>query len=78
VDVIPDIDGQKNRVPSTHDYKSGYLSIEQSGPLMGEVSLEGAKNAALVALASLLLTEGISTLRRIPPSADVFLMLKII
>lgn len=53
------------------------LLIEHSGPLSGEVSLEGAKNAALVTIASILLTDGISTLRRVPPSADVFLMLKI-
>lgn len=57
--------------------KNASLLIEHSGPLVGEVELEGAKNAALVIIASLLLTDGISTLRRIPPSADVFFMLKI-
>lgn len=54
------------------------LTVEKSCPLSGELSLEGAKNAALVTIASLLLTQGISILRRIPPSADVFLMIRIL
>jgi UDP-N-acetylglucosamine 1-carboxyvinyltransferase len=61
----------------TEMQKSAFLSVEYSAPLHGEVILEGAKNSALVAIASLLLIDGISILRRVPISADVFFMLKI-
>lgn len=55
-----------------------YFKIEKSPALMGEVTLEGAKNAVLVIMASLLLTDGVSILRRVPPSADVFHMIRIL
>ncbi len=53
-------------------------SIERSLPLEGTVALEGAKNAVLVIMASLILTKGISVLRRVPPSTDVFHMIRIL
>jgi len=54
---------------------SDYFQISQSPPLRGIVQLEGAKNAVLVIMASLLLTSGRSTLRRVPPSLDVYQMI---
>ncbi len=52
----------------------GYLKVEQSGPLCGQVELSGAKNAVLVTIASLILTNGTSILHNVPASADVFAM----
>jgi UDP-N-acetylglucosamine 1-carboxyvinyltransferase len=51
-----------------------YLLIEQSLGLEGQATLNGAKNAALVTIASLVLTRGKSTLFNIPASDDVFHM----
>jgi UDP-N-acetylglucosamine 1-carboxyvinyltransferase len=56
---------------------SGYIVVEQSGPLVGQVSLSGAKNAVLVIMASLLLTRGKSVLRNVPAIADVYDMIQI-
>ena len=58
--------------------KSGYLEIMPSQPLHGTVSLSGAKNAALVSIAALLLTSGKSRLQRVPASADVFNMIELL
>lgn len=57
---------------------SGYIIVEQSGPLVGQVTLSGAKNAVLVIMTSLLLTRGKSVLRNVPALADVFDMIKIL
>lgn len=57
---------------------SGYLHIEQSFSLQGEVSLYGAKNAVLVIMASLILTHGKSRLFNVPASADVILMITLL
>lgn len=57
---------------------SGYIIVEQSGPLAGQVALSGAKNAVLVIMTSLLLTRGKSILRNVPALADVFDMIKIL
>jgi len=51
-----------------------YWLIEQSGPLEGSVEVDGAKNAVLVIMASLLLTRGISYLYDVPASSDVYHM----
>ena len=40
----------------------GYLKVEQSPALRGEVTLSGAKNAVLVTIASLILTTGKSVI----------------
>lgn len=56
----------------------GYLQVEKSGPLQGEVELVGAKNAVLVTIASLILTKGTSVLHNVPVSADVFEMAKLL
>jgi len=56
----------------------GYLKVEQSRALIGEVELAGAKNAVLVTIASLLLTSGISVLHNVPVSADVYEMIELL
>lgn len=48
-----------------------YLLVKPSGPLCGEASLNGAKNAVLVTMASLLLVRGVSRLYNVPNSSDV-------
>lgn len=55
-----------------------YVHIEQSLGLQGEVSVEGAKNAALVIIASLILTSGKSRLRNIPNSEDIHQMIQLL
>lgn len=52
-----------------------YLVVEQSLNLSGQVDVSGAKNAVLVAIASLLLVDGKSVLFNVPNSADVRLMI---
>ncbi len=56
----------------------GYLKVEQSPALKGEVRLTGAKNAVLVTIASLILTTGKSLLYNVPISADVFEMIELL
>jgi UDP-N-acetylglucosamine 1-carboxyvinyltransferase len=51
-----------------------YLLLEQSLGLSGEVSLNGAKNATLVIMTSLILTKGISRLSNVPALEDVYNM----
>ncbi len=57
---------------------NGYLKVEQSSALQGEVALSGAKNAVLVTIASLILTSGKSVLHNVPASADVFEMIELL
>ncbi|HSW75598.1 MAG TPA: UDP-N-acetylglucosamine 1-carboxyvinyltransferase [Candidatus Saccharimonadales bacterium] len=57
---------------------TGYVFVKQSGPLIGQVSLSGAKNAVLVIMASLILTRGKSVLRNVPAIADVYEMIEIL
>lgn len=57
---------------------SGYIYVKKSGPLQGEVSLDGAKNAVLVIMASLLLTSGKSILKNVPFLSDVEQMIQIL
>ena len=52
-----------------------YLVVEQSLKLSGSVEVSGAKNAVLVAIASLLLAHGKSALFNVPNSADVRLVI---
>jgi len=56
----------------------GIICVRTSPALYGVVQIEGAKNAVLVIMASLILTKGISILRRVPPSADVFQMIRML
>ncbi len=58
----------------THEY----IRLQNAGPLSGEVTLEGAKNAVLVTMASLLLTAGKSRLTRVPASQDVYQMMALL
>ena len=55
-----------------------HLIIEKSGPISGEVSLSGAKNAVLVIIASLILVEGKSRLTNVPSSQDVLYMIALL
>lgn len=55
-----------------------YMIIEQSPALSGEITLEGAKNAVLVIMASLILAPGKSVLTNVPVSSDVFQMIKLL
>jgi len=50
------------------------IRVEQSGPLTGEISVEGAKNSALKLMAAALLVPGITTLENVPDIADVQVM----
>ncbi len=55
-----------------------YLIVEQSLALDGQLFLSGAKNAVLVIMTSLILSRGISILRNVPASDDVFQMIKLL
>jgi len=55
-----------------------YIVVGQSLGLQGEASLIGAKNAVLVTIASLLLTDGTSRLSNVPNSQDVLYMIKLL
>ncbi len=57
------------------DCVDGRIIVKQSHNLSGEVELSGAKNAVLVIIASLLLTEGKSILTNVPHSNDVLQMI---
>lgn len=54
------------------------LVIEQSLGLTGQAHVRGAKNAVLVIMASLILTEGKSRLTNVPASDDVLRMIKLL
>ena len=49
-----------------------FLSITNSGPLCGAISVSGSKNASMVILLSSLLAKGISRFYNIPAISDVF------
>ncbi|MFH1644306.1 MAG: UDP-N-acetylglucosamine 1-carboxyvinyltransferase [bacterium] len=55
-----------------------YFLVKQSLNLNGTVNLSGAKNAVLVIMASLLLTNGKSEISNVPDSADVAQMIKLL
>ena len=50
----------------------------QSHALHGTVELAGAKNAVLVIMASLILTDGKSVLTNVPANDDVWQMIKLL
>ena len=54
------------------------ILIEGGRPLRGEVTLSGAKNAALPILASTLLTEGVTVLTNVPSLSDVRTMCRLL
>uniref|UniRef100_A0A7C4ENY5 UDP-N-acetylglucosamine 1-carboxyvinyltransferase n=1 Tax=Thermodesulfovibrio aggregans TaxID=86166 RepID=A0A7C4ENY5_9BACT len=54
------------------------LLIYGGSPLKGEVTISGAKNAALPIMASTLLAPGLHILKRIPRLRDVFTMIELI
>ena len=55
-----------------------YMVIERSPQLQGEMTLEGAKNAVLVIMASLILAPGKSVITNVPVSSDVFQMITLL
>ncbi|MFC1842684.1 UDP-N-acetylglucosamine 1-carboxyvinyltransferase [Candidatus Dependentiae bacterium] len=55
-----------------------YIVVGNSKKLSGKLSLVGAKNAVLVTMASLLLTDGVSRLSNVPNSQDVLNMIKLL
>ena len=55
-----------------------FIIIENTRNIAGEISLSGAKNAVLVIMISLLLTDGKSTLKNVPDLADVAYMIKLL
>lgn len=58
--------------------QNDFLVVHQSLGLQGETHLYGAKNAVLVIMASLILTDGISTLKNVPASDDVLNMIQLL
>lgn len=54
------------------------LIIQGSGPLKGEVSIGGAKNAVLKLMAAALLARDISVIRNVPELSDVEIMLDVL
>jgi len=56
----------------------GHILLKKSPPLTGTVEVNGAKNAVLVIMASLILTDGLSTLENVPNNADVRQMIKLL
>jgi len=57
---------------------AGYVLVKKSQPLQGVVDVYGAKNAVLVLITSLILTEGVSILENVPNNADVRLMIQLL
>lgn len=55
-----------------------YCIIEESPALHGTVVLDGAKNAVLAIMASLVLTSGRSKLTNVPASSDVYQMIQLL
>jgi len=56
----------------------GYIRVKPSQKLSGEMYLNGAKNAVLPIMASLILTDGVSTLSNVPASKDVLQMITLL
>lgn len=54
------------------------LVLSKSAPARGEIGVYGAKNAALVILASLILAPGKSTIKLLPGLSDTFAMLELL
>ncbi len=52
--------------------------VENSGPLFGEVTISGAKNAALPILAATVLTDGVCEINEVPRLKDIDVMCRIL
>jgi UDP-N-acetylglucosamine 1-carboxyvinyltransferase len=68
----------KNEIFVKVFYMYEYIMIEHSPALRGQLELEGAKNAVLVIMASLILTSGKSRLTNVPASSDVYTMISLL
>jgi len=62
---------EEKTFPLNEHKQPSYIRVQQSLHLDGEVELSGAKNAAMVNLLSLILTQGKSIIRNVPASDDV-------
>ncbi|MCU1397599.1 MAG: murA [Acidimicrobiales bacterium] len=51
-----------------------HIVVRRSGPLLGEITVPGAKNSVLKLMAASLLTDGVTTLTNVPDIADVAIM----
>lgn len=51
------------------------IVVCNAGPLQGTVELAGAKNAVLPIIISMILTSGVSRIRRVPASQDVYVLI---
>lgn len=65
-------------LPERFLVSSEYILVKKSEPLVGQVSLSGAKNSVLAVMASLLLTRGHSILRNVPDIEDVRQMILVL
>lgn len=54
------------------------IIVRNAGALHGRVELAGAKNAVLPIIISLILTSGVSRIRRVPASQDVFVLIDLL
>ena len=57
---------------------NNYILVKQSKSLNGEVKVNGAKNATLPIMASLILTSGKNVLENVPNLADTKQMIKLL
>lgn len=55
-----------------------FIRVKKSGPLVGEVTIEGAKNTALPILAATLLTSEETIITDVPPLRDIEIMLEVL
>ncbi len=55
-----------------------HIIVRNAGALHGRVELAGAKNAVLPIIISLILTSGVSRIRRVPASQDVFVLIDLL
>ena len=50
--------------------------VQKSAPLKGEVTISGAKNAAVAILPAALLVQGVSRIENVPDISDVRILLR--
>jgi UDP-N-acetylglucosamine 1-carboxyvinyltransferase len=72
------VQNQQPLIPDQPLPAESYLVVEQSPALAGQAELVGAKNAVLVIIASLILTDGTSVLDNVPDSDDVHQMMALL
>ena len=68
----------KNQLLFTGGYNVAKFLVQKSGPLQGEVTISGSKNAVLPILAATLLTKEDCTILDVPALRDVDVMCKLL